>query len=99
MKEKEQESVFNPGQANWVQEKGSRGLTRDQQALLLALAQLETEMGRDLSEAERAAIEALTGNLEGFDPEEIKKAIHQMVNDPADPDRQTSWSELKGRLP
>ena len=98
MKEKEQESVFNPGQADWVQKKGSAGLTRDQQALLLALTQLEAETGRDFSEAEQAAIESLVANLEGFDPQEIQQAIHQMVNDPADPNRQTSWSELKERL-
>jgi hypothetical protein len=97
MKQKEQGSIFNPGQADWVQEKAAQGLTRDQQALLLALAQLETEMGRELSDDERAAIESLTGNLEGFDPQEIKAAIHQMVNNPADPHRQTSWSELKKR--
>lgn len=98
MNEKEQQSIFNPGQADWVQEKGAQGLTRDQQALLLALAQLEAAMGRELSEDERAAIESLAGNLEGFDPKEIQTAIHQMVNDPADPHRQTSWSELKKRL-
>jgi hypothetical protein len=98
MKEKEPESIFNPGQADWLQEKGSQGLTQDQQALLLALTQLEAEMGREFSESERAAIESLTGNLEGFDPNEIKSAIHQMVSHPADPDRKTSWSELKKRL-
>jgi hypothetical protein len=98
MKRKEQDTVFNPGQADWVQEKGAQGLTKDQQALLLALAQLESEMGRELSEEERAAIESLAGNLEGFDPQGIKSAVHKMVNNPADPDRKTTWSELKERL-
>lgn len=98
MKHKQQESVFNPGQADWVQQMGAQELSRDQQALLLALAQLEAEMGRELSDDERAAIESLTGSLEGFDPQEISKAIHQIVTEPADPDRTTSWSELKEHL-
>jgi hypothetical protein len=97
MKQKEQEPIFNPGQADWVQAKAAQGLTSDQQALLLALAQLEAAMGRELSETEHAAIESLAGNLEASDAEEIKAAINQMVNDPADPGRRTSWSELKKR--
>ena len=98
MKLTEPASVFRSGQADWLQEKGAQDLTPEQQALLLALAQLEAEMGRTLSDAERAAIEALTDGQEGFDPEEIAIAIHQVVNTPANPDRQTSWSELKERI-
>lgn len=98
MKRKEQASVFNPGKAGWVQGQGAQDLDRDQQALLLALTQLEAEMGRALSEEERAAIASLAEDLEGFDPDEIQKAVHQMVNKPADPNRKTSWSELKDRL-
>jgi hypothetical protein len=97
MNQKEQEPIFNPGQADWVQEKAAQRLTSDQQALLLALAQLEAAVGREFSEAERVAIDSLAGNLEAFEAEEIKAAINQMVNDPADPDRRTTWSELRKR--
>lgn len=93
----DQETVFNPGQAEWVSKKAAKHLDQDQQALLLALAQLEAEIGRDLSKDEKSAIESLSGKLEGFDPQEIAKAIHQIVNQPADPKRTTSWAELKER--
>lgn len=92
------DTVFNPGQADWVKAEATGQLDEDQRALLLALAQLESEIGRDLSDDERSAIASLSDQLQGFDPSEIQHAIHQMVNRPADPDRQTSWSELKKRL-
>lgn len=98
MTRKRQESVFNPGQADWVKEQATKGLSRDQRALLLALTQLEAELGRELSAEERAAVESLAESLEGYDPEKIKEAVHQMVNDPSDPDRKTSWSELKDHI-
>ncbi len=90
--------VFNPGQAEWVQQKGTKKLDEDQKALLLALSRLEAEIGRELGEEERTAIESLAVDLEGFDADEILRAVHQMVNQPADPRRKVSWSELKGRL-
>lgn len=89
------ESVFNPGQANWVREQADRQLDEDQRALLLALAQLEAETGRQLSDEEVEALEALGGQLEAFDATKITSAIQQVVNRPADPDRQLSWPELK----
>lgn len=92
------DAVFNPGQADWVKDKAADHLDEDQRALLLALAQLEAEIGRDLSAEERSAMASLGQQLEGFDPSDLQKAIHQMVNQPADPDRQTSWTELKKRL-
>lgn len=98
MNSKAEDAVFNPGKADWIREEGVQDLDRDQKALLLALAQLEAEMGRELSDDERAAIESLSDQLEGFDPQEIKQAVHQMVNRPADPRRKVSWSELKKRL-
>ena len=87
--------VFNPGKADWVQEKGVESLDPDQQALLLALTQLEAELGRGLSEDEVKAVESLADKLQGFDPQEIKAAVHQMVTEPADPKRKVSWPDLK----
>lgn len=93
----DQESLFNPGKARWLREKGSRQLSEDQQALLLAMTQLEAEMGRDLSDDEATAVEVLITQMQGFDPEDILTAVRQMVNQPAKPDRKTSWPELKDR--
>jgi len=90
--------LFNPGKAQWLQEKGTE-LDKDQQALLLAMAKLEAELGRELSEEEAAALEALSDQLEDSDSESITAAIHALVEKPADPKRKTSWPELKRYKP
>lgn len=95
MTDEKESPVFNPGKADWVQEEGAERLDPDQKALLLALAQLEAELGRGLSEDEVSAVEKLAGELRGFDPGEIKAAVHQMVTEPADPERKVSWPDLK----
>jgi len=98
MTDDEQDTVFNPGQADRVEKKTAKDLDKDQRALLLAMVQLETEIGHELSPDERSAIESLAGQLDGFQAQEIKKAIASMVNQPADPNRQTSWSELRKHM-
>jgi hypothetical protein len=96
-KDTEPQELFNEGKARWLREHGDDDLDRDQQALLLALTELEAEMGRDLTDDERFAIDALADQLEGFDPQEIKRAVHKMVTQPADPERKVSWPDLKKR--
>jgi len=96
MKEsKEPGKLFNPGKARWVCEKGKDELTDLQQALILAMAQLETELGREMSDEERQALETLASQMDGFDPQDITKAMQKVVRSPADPKRKTSWPELK----
>lgn len=94
---KDDKSVFNPGKAKWLQSKGSSALDDDQQALLIALAQLEAQTGRKFTEAERAAIAEISQSMAGYDPDDILAAVRKMVNQPADPKRKTSWPELKKR--
>ncbi len=89
--------VFNPGKARWLQERGTDELTGDQQALLLAMTQLEAELGRELSPEEQEAMERMASELDGFDPKDIVNAVQKMVSQPADPKRKTSWPELKRR--
>ncbi len=98
MTDNEQDTVFNPGQADWVQRKAAKDLNEDQRALLLAMVQLEAEIGHELPPNERSAMDALVGQLDGFDAKEIQDAIAKMVNQPADPNRKTSWSELKKHM-
>jgi len=98
MTESEQDTVFNPGQADWVEKKAAKDLDKDQRALLLAMAQLEAVIGHELGPDERRAIESLAGQLDGFDVQEIQEAIAKMVHQPADPNRTTSWSELKKHI-
>lgn len=91
----ESESLFNPGKAQWLQEKGGKALDDDQQALLLAMAQLEAKLGRELSAEETAALESLSAHMEGFNAQQIADAVQKMINTPADPKRKTAWPELK----
>ena len=96
-KNNDAQELFNEGKARWLREHGDDDLDRDQQALLLALTELEAEMGRDLTDEERSAIDVLADQLEGFDVKEIKTAVHKMVTQPADPKRKISWPDLKKR--
>jgi hypothetical protein len=89
--------VFRPGKARWLQKAGQGDLDDDQRALLLALTQLEASLGHELSSEETEAMETLSGEIESFDAQEIKQAVQRMVDTPADPQRTTSWSELKQR--
>ena len=94
---KDSKPVFNPGQAKWLKSKGSSALDQDQQALLLALTQLEAQTGRELTEAELSAIAQISDQIEDYDADAILAAVSKMVNAPADPKRQTTWPELKQR--
>jgi hypothetical protein len=91
----EKASVFNPGKAQWLQEKGKRVLDENQKALLLAVTQLEADLGRELSDEEKQAVDTLAKQLDKFNFEAIKTAVKQMVSKPADPDRQIEWPDIK----
>ncbi len=90
-------TVFRPEKARWLREEGGKELTDGQRALLLAMAKLEQELGRELSTEEQAALQALGAQMEAIDPATIAEAVRQMVEAPADPARKTSWPELKRR--
>jgi hypothetical protein len=94
-KKANKKALFNPGKARWVQDKGEKELDEGQKALLLALTQLEADLGRKLSDDEKKAVDALTNQLEEFDIEVIKTAVRQMVTKPADPNRQIEWPDIK----
>jgi hypothetical protein len=91
----EDETLFRPGKASWLKNKGVSSLTPEQRALLLALAQLESALGRDVSDEEWEALESLTKNMHGFDPQDVARAVKQMIEAPTDPERALSWPELK----
>ncbi|MCS6963135.1 HrpJ domain-containing protein [Thermoflexus sp.] len=73
-------------------------LSEDERALLLALTQLDQEIGRSLSPEEQQLLQRLAASLESYDPEEIRTAIRRMVQSrpqrPAEP-----WpGDLRRRL-
>jgi hypothetical protein len=94
----EENTLFRPGKARWLKNQGVSSLSSEQRALLLALAQLESALGRDVSDEEWEALESLTQDMQGFDPQDVARAVRQMVEAPADPERSISWPELKRKL-
>ncbi len=70
--------LFAQGKAKWLLE-NARKLTPDQRALLLAITDLDVAAGRKLSPEERAALEELSAQTEGYDPDDIQRAIQHMV--------------------
>ncbi len=94
-KDQEQQGIFRSGKAAWLERQGAQDLDSDQRALLLAFAQLEQELGRELTPEEQAALESLGATLQGGDAAAIVRAVHDMVQKPTDPQRKTDWSELR----
>ncbi len=94
-KEQEDMGLFRSGKAAWLEQGGVQSLDAEQRALLLALTQLEQELGRELTPEEQAAIESLGATLQKGDAADIIRAVREMVQKPTDPKRRTDWSELR----
>jgi hypothetical protein len=73
-----QESLFSTGKAKWLLE-NARKLSPDQRALLLAMADLDVQAGRTITPEDRAALDELAAQVEGYDPGEIERAMKHMV--------------------
>jgi hypothetical protein len=72
------DSLFVAGKAQWLLE-NARKLTPDQRALLLAMADLDVQAGRTITPEDRAALDALAAQADGYDPGEIEQAMKHMV--------------------
>jgi uncharacterized membrane protein len=77
---------------------GGDALSDEERALLVALIGVELETGREPSEEERAALEALIDQAEGLDVEAITQAVKRAVRAEADEERKADWSNLKDRF-
>ena len=75
----QEDSLFASGKAKWLLE-NARQLTIEQRALLLAMVDLDVKAGRKLSPEEKAALDELAAQVEGYDPTEIERAVRHMVN-------------------
>jgi len=73
-------------------------LSEDERALLLALAELDQEIGRSLSPAERQLLQRLAASLEHYDPEEIRAAIRHIVRSRAQGPADAWPGDLRRRL-
>lgn len=77
---------------------GRDDLSDQERALLVALIEVETETGRPLSDAERAAVEALRESVQGFDVEKVSQAVRRIVTAESREDRETDWPDLEKRF-
>ena len=94
--EKHEGPVFNPeGIIRLLAEGGGEDLNDDERALLLALVGAETETGRELTEEERAALDKLKTQVEGYDAEALAEAVRQMVTAKSRDSRILKWPKLK----
>ena len=79
---KKSETLFSPGKARWLLEHVDK-LDEGERALLLAIAELSKDTGIELTDEERAALEKLAAETQGFDPVEIQSAVQKMVEEEA----------------
>ncbi|RLC62633.1 MAG: hypothetical protein DRI80_05905 [Chloroflexota bacterium] len=95
-KSRETGPVFNPeGVRRLLAEGGGEDLNDDERALLLALVEADTEIGRSLSEKERAALEKLKAQVEDYDANELVRAVRHMVTSQPRKGWDLEWPELK----
>jgi len=88
------EPVLSPGGARRLLE-GREDLTDDERALLLVLAGVDAETGRSLDENERAALDELRAQMEGYDAEELVQAVKHMVTAKSRKGHRLKWPALK----
>ena len=77
-KKKSESTLFSAGKARWLLENVGK-LDEGQRALLLAIAELDKDTGRELTDEERAALDKLAAETQGFNPVEIQTAVRKMV--------------------
>ena len=93
----EEDTLMVAGKARWLLEGGIDELDNGERALLLALASLDADTGRAVTEDERKALDQIAARSEG-DAEEISQAIKHMVEAKVTNNRRLDWSGLKRRF-
>ena len=93
----EQDTLMVAGKARWLLEGGIDELDEGERALLLALANLEADTGRTVTQEEREALDRIAERSEK-DADDISQAIMHMVEAKAKKDRRLDWSALKRRI-
>jgi hypothetical protein len=89
-KKKQDNTLFSTGKARWLLD-NVQELDEGQRALLLAIAELDKDMGCGLTDEERAALNKLAAETQGFDPVEIQAAVQKMVKGKAKRKPITEW--------
>jgi len=96
---KHDSTLFSAGKARWLLE-NVREMDEGQRALLLAIAELNRDTGRELTGEERAALDKLAAETQGFDPVEIQAAVEKMVKGKARRQSTQDWlsDDIKRKL-
>ncbi len=95
-KESHEKMIFNPeGIRRLLREGGGEDLNDDERALLVALISADTETGATLTEKERAALDKLRKQVEGYDTDELTQAVRHMVTSKSRDERRMKWPKLK----
>ena len=94
MAKRKRESILRPEGVQKLLEGGGKRLTDDERALLLALTGVDAG---SLSEKERAALDKLKAQVEGYDTEELAQAVEHIITAETVEGRKMEWPELKDR--
>ena len=98
MTKHQDETVFREagGKARWLIQHIDE-LGEDERALLLAMVELDKDVGRELTDEEQAALDKLAAEMRGFDPAGIQAAVQKMVEGEAKRQPVEGWPTGLGR--
>ena len=96
MTDQRDDTLFSSGKARWLIQHADE-LDEDQRALLLAMVELDKEVGRTLTDEEHAALDKLAAEMRGFDPTGIQDAVQKMVEGKAKRQPAKGWPVGLGR--
>ncbi len=96
MARKHSDTLFSAGKARWLLE-NSQTLDEDERALLLAIAELSKDTGREMTEEEQAVLDKLATETQEFDVGEIQAAVQKMVKAKAKRKPGLEWPSGIGR--
>lgn len=94
-KVEQEKSILSPNGIRKLLQDGGKSLSQDEQALLLAMLNVDAETGSNFSDEERAALDELAARLEGYDAGELAQAVKHLVTAESRTDRKLEWPELK----
>ena len=92
-----QDTLMVAGKARWLLEGGIDELSEGERALLLALARLEADTGREVTEEEKKVLDEII-ERSGSDGDDIARAVKHMVEAKATSNRRLDWSALTRRI-
>lgn len=94
-KDKQEGSVFRPGGASRLLDNIGEDLTDDERALLLALIGVDAQAEGSLADKDHAALDKLKTQVQGYDVDELARAVKHMVTAKPQESRKLKWPTLK----